>query len=229
MVRPMTVKRMTRAAVWARAPAFTAVLHDLQRVCYSDWPALWDAPDAGPMPRFAGPPLVLAPATASARIDRYATQLARATARWMTAMGWPTLHALGLSPRSAWQGRTDAQRPPYPALARALARLPAPGLPARFRGALVFSAAGCAQALPLCFWAARCGTLGDGPLLGAADQPWVASLCQHGNLHVEVYDAGLRERLLHTATASGWAPVQGACARSFGRAQAGIPGRNLLR
>jgi hypothetical protein len=76
-------------------------------------------------------------------------------------------------------------------------------------------------------WSVRMD-MGYGPVYIAADgAPFVASLCQYGNLHVEAYTADAIATLHQAARAAGFAEwTDGVCRERF--SGGAIPGRGLL-
>jgi hypothetical protein len=132
---------------------------------------------------------------------------------------------LPLTRGQAGDGGDDTGRV-HPPLRRARQRLQALGLPAGFAGALQFDAADLPELMPLWFWTARCRAAACGPYAGAPDLPLMASLCQYGFLHLEVYDTALLQRLDTLGPRCGWRLVQGPCPEAYAQGPA-VTGRRL--
>ena len=224
----MTLQFIPRARFWAQSPFLAAAVFSLQRVVYDETPSLWEGGPAGTLaPTGYCGQRVLRVADAPMRTDRYHARLAHALSRLMLALQWPELQLVGLHRRARWDAETRAGTPVYPPLARARDRLLAAGLPKGFKGALVFAPQDCALVVPAWFWSARCGVAPTNLHVGAPGQRFTGLLCQHGNLHLEVYDEALLRRIDAAAAACRLAPVEGICRNAFG-AGAAISGRRLL-
>jgi hypothetical protein len=222
----MTLRFVPRARLWAQSPFFAAAVFALQRAVNSETPRLWEGPAGTAAPAGFCGQRVLRVADAPTRTDRYHARLARALSQLMSALQWPELQLVGLHRRAAWDSEALSGRAVYPPLARARDRLRAAELPSGFTGALVFGPQDCALVVPAWFWAARCDAAPSGLQVGAPGQRFTAALCQHGNLHLELYDEALMRRIDAAASACGLAPVQGICRNAFG-ASAAIAGRRL--
>ena len=224
----MTLRLVPRAQALAEHPAFGALLLQLQRVVHDEQPELWETMPAPPaLPRHAGNRVwrVDNAIGGPARIDRYVRRLARGLARLLPALGAGHWLVLPLQRRAWWAGATD-ERGAYPALARARSALPR--LPRRFAGGLRFGADSAEAAVRLWFWSRRRAAPAGDAWATAGTLPLMVSLCQYGNLHLEVYDAGLLRRLDEVAAACGLAPTPGSrCDDRFARRRqpAGPPPR----
>ncbi len=223
----MSLRFITRSQLWPRAPVFTASMLALQAAVFDEWPAARERAVTAPPPApFAGQQ-VWRLGRAPPRTDRYQARLSNTLARLMRAMDWPEMHLVGLARNIAWDAGLAAVDAPYPPLARALARLRSLGLPAGFKGALVFAPQDCASVLPAWFWLSRCGPPPYSLHCGVPGQAFVGNLCQHGNLHLEFHDGSLMARCNAAAQACGLEAVAGTCREAFGR-NGRISGRGLV-
>jgi hypothetical protein len=91
---------------------------------------------------------------------------------------------------------------------------------------VVFGAGDCARVVPAWFWSSRCNAAPHDLRLGASNQAVFGELCQHGNLHLDFFDASLMQRVDAQAAACGWAQCDRPCQERFSRSAA-IRGRGL--
>lgn len=135
------------------------------------------------------------------RIDQTAEELGPALERLLAPWDACTLtflHALR-------NGRWPTRRRGPPVLADSAARFRAMGAGKRFNGGILVAAADAAAVLSPLLPAVRMD-IGYGPVYLAADGgPFVASVCQYLNLHVDLYAPGAAAMVRDAASAAGFA------------------------
>ena len=156
-------------------------------------------------------------------LDRTARELGPALGRLLAPLGGcsPTLlHAM----RS---GRWPTPREDPAVLADAASSFRAMGADERFDGGIRVVAADAAAVLAPLLWSVRMD-MGYGLVFIAPDGlPFVASLCQYANLHVDVYSAEVASRIREASRAAGFAEwTDGMCDERFADGGA-IEGRGL--
>ena len=172
-----------------------------------------------PSLRVAGCLTLYAPA---ASFDQAARELGPALMRLLKPLGERRLTFL-----HAWRsGRWPTRRRSPPILAAAARAFREMGAGKGFDGGIRADATASAEVIALLAWTVRMD-MGYGQVyLVPEHAPLVASLCQYGNLHVEVYDAALGARMRHAAGFGGLAEWEGICDERFAAGGA-IPGRAL--
>jgi hypothetical protein len=173
-----------------------------------------------PSLRFAEGLVLYAPAPS---FDEAARALAPALARLLKPTGGRTLTFLHASRSGRWP--TRRRGPPILAESgRAFREL---GAGKGFDGGIRVDARAAAAVIEPLAWSVRMD-MGYGPVYLAPEHaPFVASLCQYGNLHVEGYDAGFVDWLRHAAGSAGLAEwTDGICDERWELGGA-IPGRGL--
>jgi hypothetical protein len=154
--------------------------------------------------------------------DQVAKEMGPVLGRVLAPFGARTLtflHAL----RS---GRWPTRRRSPPVLATSAAQFLQMGVGNDFAGGIRVPAEDAASVLEPLMWSVRMD-MGYGLVYIAADNaPFVASLCQYGNLHVEVYAADAVATIREAARAAGLAEwPDGICQERF--TGGAIPGRAL--
>ncbi len=215
-----------RAAFLAAQPVAAALLAQLQRAVFSEWPRAWDAAAAVDLPAFTGNRR-LSLAEPGTRVDHFVRRLARAHTALALALEQPASGLLPLSRQAAWLPSLRSRH--HAPLVRARAVLEPLALSPRFSGALCFAAEAAPEAVRLWFWAERTGVFPGGL------QSWwnlpggglMLSLCAHGVLHADAYGTTALEALDRWAPGCGWVVLQGACTSAWQQGTA-IPGRRLV-
>lgn len=222
----MTLIALPRARALAPNPVFADACAALQRVVFDEQPSSWEAAPAVAAVHAGN--RVWRALGGHTRPDHYAARLARSLGLLLQALDAPHWTVLPLHPRAGWCTRRGG-RAVHPALARARVAV---ALRPGFRGALQFDAEGARVAVPLWFWSSRCGVVAGELQACAGSLPLTATLCAHGNVHLQVYEPGLLQRLDGLAADCGMAPIEGfVCRELFGRANrpgTGIAGRGLV-
>jgi hypothetical protein len=179
-----------------------------------------DAFEPDPAMRFAETFVIHRP---THRIDEAAEEMGPALARMLAPFGGTTLTFL-LAPKN---GRWPTRRRSPPILEQSAARFREMGVGKRFKGGIRIDASAAAVVFSPLMWSVRMD-IGYGPVLIAADEaPFVASLCQHMNLHVDVYDAAAAATIREAARAAGFVEwTDGVCRERI--ADGAIAGRGLL-
>lgn len=219
-----------RADVFARSPVLAHAIRAHQEA-FAPQPgddpedrAWFDSFRDGEVPyqpkafRFAGM-LVLESGHTDAGV--FAAWLPEAWGRVMDSLGWERLSFLLLGRGATWlSGRDD-----FPPLSAAFAALRRAGVDEEFRGAITVDRASLYEVLPALFWLTRCDP--DRPVsFGAEGAAFRCELCQYGNLHVELYDKGLRDALREAAGRAGFVEGEGMCDERFS-ADGRIEGRRI--
>ncbi|HEU4560468.1 MAG TPA: hypothetical protein VFS20_21640, partial [Longimicrobium sp.] len=157
------------------------------------------------------------------RIDETAEELGPALARLLKPFSGRTLTFL-LAPRA---GRWPTRRRTPPVLADAARDFRAMGAGKSFNGGIRVDAADAAAVLAPLLWSVRMD-MGYGLIFIAFDDaPFVASLCQYMNLHVDVYSKDAPAAIRNAARAAGFEEwTEGMCDERF-KAGGAIPGRGL--
>ena len=156
-------------------------------------------------------------------LDETARELGPALGRVLGSLGGGALTLLH-APRS---GRWPSPRREPRVLADSAAAFRAMGADEGFDGGIRVDAADSAAVLAPLLWSVRMD-MGFGPVFIAFDdQPFVASLCQYANLHVDVYSADEAAAIRDAARAAGFAEwTDGMCDERFAQGSA-ITGRGL--
>lgn len=196
----------------------------MRRECIASTPFLAAAcEDAQPDPtlRFAGPLVLYAPAE---RFDGSVVAMGMALPRLLEPLGARTLTFLHASPLGRWPTR---RRTP-PVLADSARAFRAMGAGKVFGGGIRVAVADAAAVVAPLMWTMRMDA-GYGPVYFATDgAPLVASFCQHGNLHLDIYDPDVLGALRESAPSAGLEEaIDGVCRERFATDGA-IPGRRLV-
>jgi hypothetical protein len=156
-------------------------------------------------------------------IEETAKELGPALARLLEPLGDRMLTFI----QARRTGRWPTPRRSPPVLAKAAADFREMGAGGSFEGALRVAAADAEAVLTAVLWSVRMD-IGYGPVYLAPDHaPFVASLCQYANLHVDVYAADAPAAIRDAARAAGleeW--TDGMCDERFEPGGA-IPGRGI--
>jgi len=154
--------------------------------------------------------------------DEAARETGPALGRMIDALGGTAVTALLATRRARWPTR---RREP-PVLARAARELRAFGAGKGFSGGIRAGASAAGALLEPLLWSVRMEPDYGLVFLAPDRAPFVATLCQYLNLHVDVYDAGAVPAIRAAAREAGFVePVDGGCAERF--SSGGIPGRRL--
>ena len=223
---PISLEVRGRASYLAAQPVAAALVAQLQRAVFSEWPRAWDATAAVDVPAYAGNRR-LSLAEPGTRVDHFVRRLARAHTALALALEQPASGLLPLSRQAAWVPALNSRH--HAPLVRARAVLEPLALSPRFSGALCFGAEAAPEAVRLWFWAERLGVFPGGL------QSWWAlpggglmlSLCAHGVLHADAYGTAALAALDRWAPGCGWTVLQGACASAWQQGTA-IAGRRLV-
>jgi hypothetical protein len=216
---------LPRARFLQETPAFARLLRQLQCVTYEEWPEFIDPAQAGmpdPLP-WAGS-LVLALAQPPGHLGHFQRRLSGALTRLSQALEQHTLACLPVACGASWHGSVGAH--PHPPLQRARQQAVAHQMPDGFDGAWAVAPHELPALMPLWFWSERCNAVQGGLAFTWGLEAVFGQICAHGNLHLDVYDKPLLQRLRNVAPACGWAPVAGTCVEIFGRGGR-IAGRSL--
>jgi hypothetical protein len=157
------------------------------------------------------------------RIGEAAEEMGPALARMLAPFGGTTLTFL-LAPKN---GRWPTRRRSPPTLVKPAAAFRKMGAGKSFDGGIRIDASAAAAVFSTLMWSVRMD-IGYGPVFIAADEaPFVASLCQHMNLHVDVYDAAVVETVREAARAADFVEwTGGVCRERSG--EGAITGRGLF-
>lgn len=176
--------------------------------------------DAGPPPPYGGS---LPLSVEADRVEALPGALAAAIGAMMAEIGADTAGFVHVARSAPW---TSPREHPRADAANAFFRRIGAG--ERTGDAIVADRASLGEALEAVFW---CGRLDAGygeTYLTLGDAPAFASVCQYGNLHVDVYDAAWLDRLREIAARAGFTAVETppGCDERFGDGGA-IDGREL--
>ena len=167
---------------------------------FAAWSDPWPEP-AARAPRHDGS-MILVPR--ESRSEGGMDDLADAVARLMASEGDATLTLLHVSRAGRW----PAERRTPPVLAGAAAWFRSIGAGEDFDGAIQADAASLREILSALYPCVRMD-MGYGDVFFAPDRaPWVASLCQYGNLHLDTYGAGAAMRLAVASVDAGLVAVE---------------------
>ncbi|HSU18041.1 hypothetical protein [Longimicrobium sp.] len=157
------------------------------------------------------------------RIDEAAEEMGPALGQMLAPFGDAALTFLH-APKS---GRWPTRRRSPPILAMSAEEFREMGAGKSFDGGIRIDASAAAAVFAPLMWTVRMD-IGYGPVFIAPGRaPFVASLCQHGNLHVNVYDAAAVGPLRDAARDAGFVEwTDGTCRERTG--EGAIPGRGLF-